>query len=406
MASSSPPHAKGPQLDVVVVAAGASSRMGGVDKVFAPLLERPILTYCLDAFDASDHVRGLCLVLNEANRAKGEDLVEGGRWQKLIAVATGGARRQDSVRMGLEALAGRLDPAPLVAIHDGARPFVNGEMIEAGVRAAKRWGAAVPGVPVADTLKSVSQDNLVKATPHRAGLRAVQTPQVFRADLLLEAHRRVPGDVTDDAMMVERIGGTVGVFPGDPENLKITTSRDLANAREVASTRFPDRALPRPGEFPRWGTGFDGHRLAPGIPLRLGGVTVPFEMGLEGHSDGDALLHAVASALLGAAGLGDLGTHFPSADPALAGIDSREIVSRTVAKARECGWLVSYVDATIIAQRPKLSSFLDAMQTAVAGSLGITRDRVNIKVTSTDHVGAIGRGEGIAAQAIASLVPG
>lgn len=377
-------------MDVVVVAAGRSTRMRGIDKVFMPLRDIPLLAYCLDTFERSAVVRAIVLVVSDSNLAQGRELVATRGFAKVHAVVAGGRRRQDSVRNGLDAL-----PAgDWVAVHDGARPFVEEAMLRRGLEAAQATGAAAAAVPVRDTIKQVGDEREVVSTPARESLWAAQTPQVFRRELLERAHREVDDDATDDAGMVERVGGRVTVFEGSPWNIKVTTPEDLVIAEAIASGGGVRR---------RYGTGFDGHRLIPGGPLRLGGVDVPFDFRLEGHSDGDVLLHAVASAVLGGAGLGDLGRHFPSSDASLKGIDSRVLLGRTAALARDAGWLVDFVDATIIAQRPKLAAYLDAMGRSIAGTLGLEPAQVNVKATSTDHVGAIGHGEGIAAQAIATV---
>ena len=406
------------RLGVVVAAAGSGTRMAGMDKVFAPLRGKPVLAHCLDVFQGSETVEVVALVLGEANVLRGRQLVEARGLSKVVAVTSGGARRQDSVRIGLEALAGAGITAGYVAVHDGVRPFVDDAMIERGLDAAVKTGAAVAAVPVNDTIKEVGPDGVVADTPDRSRLWSAQTPQVFTADLLEKAHREIRRDVTDDGVMVELIGGRVSVFEGSSENVKITTPEDLLLAELIAADRAGDStgtadgraarqplalASAAPGQAMRWGIGFDGHKLVPGLPLKLGGIRVPFEFGLEGHSDGDVLLHAIADAVLGASGLGDLGTHFPSTAPELAGIDSRILVRKVVEMASERGWSVAYVDATIVAQRPKLGPYLERMRLSIAETLGVEPGFANVKATSTDRVGAIGRGEGIAAQAIATL---
>jgi len=238
-------------------------------------------------------------------------------------------------------------------------------------------------------------------TPVRDTLRAVQTPQIFERELIVSAHVEVSSDVTDDAMMVEMVGVKVAIFEGSTQNIKISTPEDLITAEQILSKRQPSGASNN--DQLRWGTGFDGHALKPGSVLKLGGIDIEFDRSLEGHSDGDVLLHAISSALLGAAKLGDLGTHFPSTSPEWSGIDSAVILESCLGKVRDSGWGVDYVDATIIAQRPRLGIYLERMVQRIAQVLSTETDRINIKVTSTDHVGAIGQGEGIAAQAIATL---
>ncbi len=410
------------RLGVIIVAAGSSSRMGGVDKVFADLHGRPVLAWSIETFGRMPEVIAAVLVLSSMNLERGRALVRGMNFGKDVSCVPGGARRQDSVRAGLEALAGAGPGFDFIAVHDGARPFVDEAMVRRGLAAALATGAAIAAVPVKDTIKSAGPDRIVTGTPDRRALWAVQTPQVFSADVILDAHRRVSQEVTDDASMVELAGGRVSVFDGHPENIKITTPDDLLLAGLIATRRAgepgsvvesrpstPTPVLSLPGRVRaiqpdlRFGTGFDGHKLGPPGPLRLGGVDIPFLMRLAGHSDGDVLLHAVASAFLGAAGLGDLGRHFPSTDPSLKGIDSRVLLSRSLDLVRGGGWSPEYVDATIIAERPKLAPYLDQMAEAIGKAAGLAPGHVNVKVTSTDGVGAIGEGQGIAAQAIASI---
>ena len=374
--------------------------MGGGDKQFADLNGGPVLGYSLKVFAGCRHVSGIALVLSSDNLERGRTLVSEAGMDDVVVCVQGGERRQDSARIGLETLRSSAPDSEFIAVHDGARPFVDEPMIERGLAAARVTGAAVAAVPVKDTIKASGPDRVVTKTLDRSGLWAIQTPQVFRADILSEAYESVAADVTDDASMVEQAGGLVAVFDGHPENIKITTPDDLLVAGLIASRR--QGVDPSTGEQ-RWGTGFDGHKLVAGGPLRLGGVDVPFDRHLEGHSDGDVLLHALSSSILGAASLGDLGSVFPSSDQKLAGIDSGVILAECVRLALANGWVVTHLDATIVAQRPKLAGHLGEMANHVAAIAEIPLSSVNIKVTSTDGVGAIGAGEGIAAQAIATL---
>ncbi len=402
----------GERAGVVVVAAGSAARMGGTDKQFADLRGRPVVAHCLDTFQASPMIGPIALVVTESNLQRAHELVERRDLSAVVAIAAGEGRRQDSVRAGLDALLAAASDSKVVVVHDGARPFVDDALIERGLAAVRKTGAAVAGTPARDTMKEVDAGGVVVSTPDRSRLWAVQTPQVFDAALLARAHREVGEDVTDDGAMVELLGGKVTVFEGSPANIKITTPEDLlfagmlAESRAGVSTGGASWGRASGGDDLRWGTGFDGHRLAAGVTLVLGGVEVPFELGLEGHSDGDVLLHAITSAVLGAAGLGDMGSHFPSTDPSLAGIDSTVLLQRAVAMAAERGWAVVFVDATIVAQRPKLSPYLEAMAESIAQTLDLDAGLVNVKATSTDGVGAIGEGAGIAAQAIVTLKGG
>ena len=394
------PRTNSQSLGVIIVAAGSSTRMDGGDKQFADLNGEPVLGHSLRVFARCRHVAGIALVLSSDNLDRGRRLVSDAGLDDLVICVQGGERRQDSARIGLEALKSSVAETEFIAVHDGARPFVDDSMIERGLATARVTGAAVAGVAVKDTIKACGSNRVVTKTLDRRGLWAIQTPQIFRTDVLSAAYETVTAEVTDDAAMVEVGGGLVAVFDGHPENIKITTPDDLLVAGLIASRR--QGVEPSTGEQ-RWGTGFDGHRFVSGGPLRLGGVDVPFDRHLEGHSDGDVLLHALSSSILGAASLGDLGSVFPSSDQQLAGIDSGVILARCVEMARSGGWAVTHLDATIVAQRPKLADHLRDMAMQIATTANIPLTSVNIKVTSTDGVGAIGAGEGIAAQAIATL---
>ena len=394
------PRTNSQSLGVIIVAAGSSTRMGGGDKQFADLNGEPVLGHSLRVFARCRHVAGIALVLSSDNLDRGRRLVSDAGLDDLVICVQGGERRQDSALIGLEALKSSVAETEFIAVHDGARPFVDDSMIERGLATARVTGAAAAGVAVKDTIKACGSNRVVTKTLDRRGLWAIQTPQIFRTGVLSAAYETVTDEVTDDAAMVELGGGLVAVFDGHPENIKITTPDDLLVARLIASRR--QGVEPSTGEQ-RCGTGFDGHRLVSDGPLRLGGVDVPFDRHLEGHSDGDVLLHALSSSVLGAASLGDLGSVFPSSDQQLAGIDSGVILARCVEMARSGGWAVTHLDATIVAQRPKLAGHLRDMAMQIATTVNIPLTSVNIKVTSTDGVGAIGAGEGIAAQAIATL---
>ncbi len=394
------PRTNSQSLGVIIVAAGSSTRMGGGDKQFADLNGEPVLGHSLRVFARCRHVAGIALVLSSDNLDRGRRLVSDAGLDDLVICVQGGERRQDSARIGLEALKSSVAETEFIAVHDGARPFVDDSMIERGLATARVTGAAAAGVAVKDTIKACGSNRVVTKTLDRRGLWAIQTPQIFRTGVLSAAYETVTAEVTDDAAMVELGGGLVAVFDGHPENIKITTPDDLLVARLIANRR---QGVESSTGEQRWGTGFDGHRFVSGGPLRLGGVDVPFDRHLEGHSDGDVLLHALSSSILGAASLGDLGSVFPSSDEQLAGIDSGVILARCVEMARSGGWAVTHLDATIVAQRPKLAGHLRDMAMQIATTANIPLTSVNIKVTSTDGVGAIGAGEGIAAQAIATL---
>lgn len=398
------------RLAVVVVAAGQSSRMGGVDKQVAMLRGLPVISHSLYVFEESELVGPVVLVMSPENLEAGRAAVTKGNFSKVVGVVVGGERRQDSVKIGLDLLVSQASVRPeFVAIHDGARPFIDFAMLERGLRTAEKIGAAIAAVPLKDTIK-VAPHRLVTETPDRSDLWTVQTPQIFRFDVLEAAHDVATDDVTDDASMVEAVGGLVAVFDGSNDNIKITTPEDLELAGLIFDRRAGDSANAgaagsAQAAGSRFGTGFDGHRLAEGGPLRLGGLDIEFDYHLEGHSDGDVLFHAIASAVLGAAGLGDLGGRFPSSDRRYANYDSAKFIEESARLARQAGWLVDHVDATIIAQRPRLGSETPRMAEQLGAIEGLANSSINIKVTSTDQVGAIGDGEGIAAQAIVTLTP-
>ncbi|MCC7078175.1 MAG: 2-C-methyl-D-erythritol 4-phosphate cytidylyltransferase [Acidimicrobiia bacterium] len=373
----------------IVLAAGTGSRAGGEPKQYRRIGGRTVLSRALDIFEEA----GVPVVVvaddPEGARERGGLDSRG----HVRAVVAGGARRQDSVAAGLAAVPGTVE---IVAVHDAARPFAKAGLLEAGVDAVRAGAdAAVPAVEVADTLKAVAADGSVVETPDRDSLRAAQTPQVFAAAALRDAHAAVTADVTDDAAMVEMRGGRVVTVPGDPTNVKLTHAVDL----EVAAARFePERVDVAVG------LGFDVHAFGGPGPLRLAGVDVEHEAGLAGHSDGDVVAHAVADALLGAAGLGDIGMLFPDTDPAYAGADSMRLLGQVVDQAKASGWHVTSVDVTIVCERPRVGPHREAMRTRLAVVLGVDATRVNVKATTTEKLGFTGRGEGIAAQAVATLV--
>ena len=394
------------RLGVVIVAAGQSSRMGGVDKQVALLGGEAVISHSLRVFETFEGVDSVVLVMSAENIEDGRAAVEAGKFTKVVDVVIGGARRQDSVKIGLDVLASQTDDIPdFVAIHDGARPFIDHEMLERGVLTAQKIGAVIAAVPMKDTIK-FAPHRVVTETPDRAGMWAVQTPQIFRYDVLKAAHEMITDDVTDDASMVENVGGLVAVFNGSNDNIKITTPEDLELATLIHERRTGSvlsGASDTAGS--RFGIGFDGHALVDGGPLRLGGIDIEFDQRLDGHSDGDVLFHAIASAILGAAGLGDLGGRFPSTDERYAGFDSAQFIAESARLVLEAGWLVDHVDATIIAQRPRLGSEAPRMEVQIGAICGLENTDSNVKITSTDRVGAIGAGEGIAAQAIVTIVP-
>ena len=371
-----------PSVTAIIVAAGASRRMG-FDKLSYRLPDgRTVLETSCALFAAHPAVDELVLVAG-GNRPQCEAIAAA--CPKPCTVVQGGATRADSVRSGLAAAKGQL-----VAIHDAARPFAGEEIITAALQAAAESGAAAPAVPVKDTIKVADKDGKVVATPDRATLYAVQTPQCFDRALYLQALETVSGEkaslVTDDCSLFELAGLPVTLTAGDYANLKITTKEDLQKEKTM-----------------RIGHGYDVHRLVEDRKLILGGVEVPYEKGLLGHSDADVLLHAVMDAVLGAAALGDIGQHFPDTDPAYKGADSLAL-TREVAKIIAAhGYKVGNIDATILCQRPKLAPHIPAMRQNIADAFGLPLDAVSVKATTEEHLGFTGEGLGIAAHAVALI---
>ena len=381
----------------VVLAAGSSSRMG-FDKLGFDLGGETVLGRSLRAFDACPRIGEIVLVTGRDTALAGR---EAARCHKPVRLVQGGDTRAESARRGVEAAGGEL-----VAIHDAARPFVSQAVIEAALQGAAQWGAAAPAVPLKDTVKrgtpgdgrTVPASCLVDVTPDRSRLYAVQTPQCFDRDTYLRVSGQLDPErarmVTDDASLFELAGLPVRLTAGDYANYKITTREDL-----------PGGGIQQGENAMRIGHGYDVHRLVEGRPLILGGVNVPFEKGLLGHSDADVLAHAVMDAVLGAAALGDIGQHFPDSDPAYAGADSLALARHVAGLLRQAGWRVGNIDATILGQRPKLAPHIPAMRRNLAEAFGLPADGVSVKATTEEHLGFTGEGLGIAAHAVALIQP-
>lgn len=367
----------------ILVAAGSGSRLGAEkNKVLLPLGGEALFCHGLRL------LRQVCAGVVLVIRPEDEGFIT----QALSAaglqadkIVYGGESRRHSVEHALAALP---DEADVLLVHDAARPFAALDMAQEVLRQARAMGAAVPALPVTDTLK-IGQEGLITGTQPREGLYAVQTPQGFRRELLERAYAACADALTDDAGLVERLGLPVALVPGSRRNMKITLPEDFAMAEQMMMN------------IPRVGLGYDVHRLVPGRPLILGGVTIPHEMGLLGHSDADAALHALTDALLGACAMGDIGQHFPDSDPQYKGISSLLLLEKAVALLRERGFRPLQCDLTIQAQRPKLAPYIPQMRENIARALGISMDKVGLKATTTETLGFVGREEGIAVQAVA-----
>lgn len=385
--------ASGP-VTVLVVAAGRGLRAGaGLPKQYRPLAGRPVLAHALAAFAGHPRVDSVRVVIDPADRVLYDRASEA--VPKLGQPIAGGPTRQESVRLGLEALAE--DPPACVLIHDGARPLVDAPLIGRVIAAVMDAGApaAVPGLAVTDTIKQVDDNGFVTQTPERHRLRAVQTPQAFRFDALLKAHRAQAGaGLTDDAAVMEAAGHRVLVIDGDPANIKLTHPEDFALAEARLSPPLDDI---------RTGQGYDVHAFGPGDHVWLGGIRIPHKAGVLAHSDGDVILHAATDAILGALADGDIGSHFPPSDPQWKGASSDRFLAHAAALAAARGGRIAHLDITVVCEQPRIGPHREAMRARIAGILGVTLDRVAIKATTSERMGFTGRGEGLAALAVATV---
>ena len=378
----------------LIVAAGRGLRFGSEHpKQYQPLCGRPVLRHALEAFAQHPRIDAVAAVIHPDDRALFDSACAG---LDLEPPVMGGASRQGSVRNGLEAIA---EKGPThVLIHDGARPLVSREIIDRVLDALDTHDGAVPALPVADTLKR-EDGGLVAATVDRAGLWRAQTPQGFRYGAILSAHQDAAGqELTDDAAVAEAAGLSVALVPGSRENLKITGPEDMAAAERWLAGEPLDFCC---------GNGFDVHRFGPadgpGTIVHLCGIPIAHDRPLLGHSDADVGLHAITDAVLGALGEGDIGSHFPPSDPKWKGAPSRIFLeaARDLVKGR--GGRIVHVDLTLVCESPKIGPHRDAMRSRVADILGVNPARVSVKATTTEGLGFTGRGEGIAAQATASI---
>jgi 2-C-methyl-D-erythritol 4-phosphate cytidylyltransferase/2-C-methyl-D-erythritol 2,4-cyclodiphosphate synthase len=374
----------------VIVAAGRGTRFGGtLPKQYLPLGSATVLWHAAAAFARHKRVAGVQVVIRDEDRALFARATAG---LTLLPPVPGGAERQDSVRLGLEALLPR-EPAR-VLIHDGARPFPDAALIDRVLDALDDRPAAIPALPLGDTIKRVA-DGVILGTVDRAQLWRAQTPQGFRFDAILAAHRAVAGRIlTDDAAVAEAAGIAPVVVAGSEDNLKVTTADDLAAAERLLGARLGDV---------RVGQGFDVHGFGPGDQVIICGVAIPHDMGLVGHSDADVGLHALTDALLGAIAAGDIGMHFPPSDPRWRGAASEQFVRHAAALVRDRGGNIAAADVTIICERPKIAPHRAAMIERVAAILEVPAARVSVKATTTEGLGFTGRREGIAAQAVATV---
>jgi 2-C-methyl-D-erythritol 4-phosphate cytidylyltransferase/2-C-methyl-D-erythritol 2,4-cyclodiphosphate synthase len=383
-----------PSVAAVIVAAGRGLRAGGqLPKQYRELGGEPVIRSSLSLFAWHGQVGDVQAVIHSDDRAAYDAAARGLR---LLPPVAGGATRQASVRAGLEALSRRTPD--IVLVHDAARPFCSTELISRAIVACAESGAAIPALEVTDTIKRIDADGHVAGTLDRAQLRAVQTPQAFAFGPLLQAHRRAAqdgrDDFTDDAALAEWAGMKVSVFAGEAGNVKLTTDEDFAKAEARRIASLADLRL---------GNGFDVHAFGDGDHVWIGGIKIPHDRGLTGHSDADVGLHAIVDAVLGAIADGDIGKHFSPNDPRWKGASSDQFLKFAVDRVAKRGGKIAHLDLTIVCETPRIGPHRDAMRKRIAEIADVSVDRVAVKATTSEQLGFTGRGEGIAAMATATV---
>ncbi len=389
------------EVTALIPAAGRGERFGSrTNKLWVEIGGRPVLEWTLSAFENHHRVRFIVVAADDDNLPRVRKLQA--QFQKLIAVVSGGRTRAESVMCALAAAPGSSE---VLLVHDAARPAVSADLIDRVIEGAERWGACIPALPISDTVKRVDgQHTVLETIPREIAdekiawrLFTAQTPQGFRSERLHRAYdhlHQLGGQVTDDAGLAEAAGIEVKVVAGDPDNVKLTKPTDLNDLIHILAPRWA-----------RSGIGYDVHRLGADRPLVLGGVIIPHDTGLIGHSDADVLIHAVCDALLGAAALGDIGHHFPDDDAANRDRSSLEFLTEVKATLQKSGWNPHNVDATLLAEAPKVAPYRIKMQGNIAQALGIDESCVSIKATTSEMMGFVGRREGMVCWAIATIIP-
>lgn len=395
-------------IAAIIPAAGQGTRMGGQgNKLFLELAGTPILILSLKTMEACPLIAEIIVPAAKQDISAVEALIRKHDFKKSVKVIEGGPTRQDSVFRALWALS---PGSGKVLIHDGARPLLTVEELNAFLATTRECAAAVMAVRLKDTVKEVDGGDWVKRTPERDELRAVQTPQIFDRFLLEKVHKLAAAEgfkATDDASILEWQNHKVKIFPGSYENIKITTPEDLLLAEAILQRRNYLARIKHAGGagggIMRIGIGYDVHALKEGKELILGGVKIPHHKGLEGHSDADVLTHAVMDAILGAAAFGDLGFHFPDSDKRYKGISSLKLLGEVYSLIEDRGYRIENLDSIVIAQKPKIAPYIEQMRSNLAEAVKTDLSRISVKATTTEYLGFEGREEGISAQSVVCL---
>jgi 2-C-methyl-D-erythritol 4-phosphate cytidylyltransferase/2-C-methyl-D-erythritol 2,4-cyclodiphosphate synthase len=384
----------------IIPAGGSGKRMRGrLSKQYLSVDGKPILAHTLNVFQLSPDIDEIVLVTPDADvQMVRQMIVEPYRISKVHHVLAGGEQRQDSVRNGLAVIGTDVE---IVLIHDAVRPFVSTDLIHLAVREARKHGAVTVGTPVKDTVKRVDQNGWVLETLDRQDLWLTQTPQAFKRSVIQEAYRIADEDRfygTDDASLVERMGFRLKMIAASDENIKITTPEDLLMVEFLIKRQKKGECLVKIG------FGYDSHRLVEGRRLVLGGIEIPHDRGLSGHSDADVLIHAICDAILGALAAGDIGRHFPDTDAVNKDISSLKLLERVRIMGEQRGYGVHNIDTTVVLEKPKISEYIRAMSLKLAEALKIPEENVSVKAKTDEGMGFAGRQEGVAAYAVATII--
>ena len=383
----------GRTVSAVIAAAGSSRRMGK-DKMLIPLLGKSVIAHTISVFKETGFFDDIIIVSAEKNISVFSAEMEKSGLLESVSIIRGGSTRGESSLSGINAA-----KSEFVMIHDGARPLVTKEIIENTLAACIKRGCAAAGVKPKDTVKTVKSGGIIESTVPRETAVLIQTPQAFLRDSIKAAYEKFGLNETDDCALMEKMGASIEVVEGSYENIKLTTKEDVLTAQSILKSREGKGA----DLSMRIGTGFDTHRLTEGRPLIIGGINIPYEKGLLGHSDADVLVHAVIDALFGATALGDIGRHFPDTDERYKGADSLVLLKEASRLVREAGYEIGNVDATIIVQKPKMAPFVESMRENLASAMGIDIALVSVKAKTNEQMGFTGRGEGIEARAVALI---